>query len=172
MSLIDRIRTERYVTAMVALDNFDLITARVRQLLSHGRRMSMTQRYTYIGHSPELTVGLTVDTEARGGGIVEGGGSDGKHFGVYLRPGLLTGFGFSAYVSDGNATEDEAWKRYHAGAGPDDHWSRRRNMTCIELVGGMEGDGAARDDRIVISAWNEHGVCDEKVIGFDSGATR
>jgi len=172
VSLNDRIRTERYVECMVALDTFDLITDRVRRLLSYGRRMSMTRRYTYIDSSPDLTAGLTVDTDARGGGIVEGSGHGGRHFGVHLRPGL-EGFGFSAYDSDGNATEEEAWKRYHAGGDTGDHWSRRRNMTLIRLNGGLEGDfGPGRDDHIVILAWNEHAVCEERVIAFDLGVNR
>ena len=169
---INRIRTSRHVEAMVALDNWELLTARVRKLLSWDRRIAMTQRYTYIEQPPELHVGCTLDKDARNGGIIEGGDDTGRHFGVYLRPGLLTGFGFSAYASDGNTTEAEAWKRYRA---PEkyvtDHWSKRRNMTLLTLNGGMDGDsGPARDDLIVVRAWNEHGVCDEKVIGFDTAA--
>lgn len=171
MSKLDRLRTERHINAMVALDNFDLLTARVRKLLSYDRRISMTQRYTYTDQPPELYVGCTLDKEARSGGIIEGQSADGRHFGVYLRPGLLTGFGFSAYTSDGNATEAEAWKRYHAGDEATNHWDKRRNMVRLTLNGGMGGDyGPARDDLIVVRAWNEHGVCDEKVIGFDTDA--
>lgn len=171
MSTVDRIRTQRHTDAMVALDSFDMIVARIRKLLSWERRISMTQRYTWVNEPPQMHVGCTLDKEARNGGIIEGTNADGRHFGIYLRPGLLTGFGFSAYASDGNATEAEAWKRYHAGKDATDHWSKRRNMTRVTLVGGMEGDsGPARDDLIVIRAWNEHGVCDEKVIGFDTDA--
>lgn len=171
MSNVDRIRTQRHTEAMVALDNFDLIVARVRKLLSYDRRISMTQRYSWVNDAPELHVGCTLDKDARNGGIVEGTSADGRHFGVYLRPGLLNGFGFSAYASDGNATEAEAWKRYHAGDDATNHWGKRRNMIRLTLNGGMDGDyGPARDDLIVIRAWNEHGVCDERVIGFDTDA--
>lgn len=171
MAVIDRIATERYINAVVALDTFDLIVARVRKHLSWGRRISMTQRYTYLDRAPELEVGLTLDTEERNGGITVGGDSNGRFFGVTLRPGLMTGFGFGAYASDGNRTAEEAWKRYHAGENAADHWSKRRNMTLVTLTGGMEGDlGPARDDLIVIRAWNQHAVCEEKVIGFDTDA--
>ncbi|HEY6117215.1 MAG TPA: hypothetical protein VI172_14785 [Candidatus Dormibacteraeota bacterium] len=170
MALTARIRTDHYVDAMVALDNFELIEARVRRLLSHGRRISMTQRYTYTQRAPELHAGLTVDIEARNGGIVGGADSDGAWLTVYLRPGLMAGFGFSAYASDGNATEEEAWKRYHAKkAEADDPFERRRRMTEVSLTGGREDDEASRDDRIVVCAWNDDGVCDERVISFDSG---
>jgi hypothetical protein len=167
---VSRIASQRDVNAMVALDNFDLIEARVRKLLSYGRRISMTQRYTYVGHAPELHVGLTLDTDARGDGITSYRDDSGAHFGVFLKPGLMSGFGFSAYTSDGNATEAEAWKRYHAKkATSADFFERRRRMTQIRLVGGMEGDfGPARDDLIEIKAWNDDGVCSERVIGFDT----
>lgn len=167
----DRIARERHIEAMVALDTFDALAARVRRLLSYGRRISMTQRYTYTDHAPDLHVGCTVDTEARGGGIHEGGNNGGKHFGVHLlRPGrLLLGFGFSAYPGDGNDTEKEAWQRYHAGADTTDVWAKRRNMTRLTITGGMDGGyGPARDDLLIIRAWNDSGVCDEKVIGFDT----
>ncbi|WP_030487304.1 hypothetical protein [Micromonospora chokoriensis] len=171
MSHTDRILNQRHLDTMVALDTITLLAARVRKLLSYDRRISMTQRYTYTTSAPELLVGCTLDTKARNGGIVEGGDDTGRYFGVYLRPGLLTGFGFSAYASDGNATEAEAWKRYHAGKDTTDHWHKRRNMIRLTINGGMDGDsGPARDDLIVVRAWNEHGVCEERVIGFDTAA--
>lgn len=171
MSRIDRIRTTRHIDAMVALDNFDLLVARVRKLLFWDRRISMTRRYTWVDEAPDLIVGCTLDKQARNGGIVEGGDEQGRYFGVYLRPGLLTGFGFSAYAADGNATEAEAWKRYHAGEKPADFWDKRRDMIRLTIVGGMDGDsGPSRDDLIVVRAWNGHGVCEEKVIGFDTDA--
>jgi hypothetical protein len=154
----DRIRTDYHVTAMVALDTFDLIAERVRRLLSHDRRMSMTQRYTWTGNSPDLHVGLAVFDIQQG--------TDWFH--VRLEPGLQ-GFGFAGYAHDGNTTEAESWKRYHAGKHESkDFFERRRDMTLIELTGGREQDDPSRDDRIVIHAYNRDGVCDERVIGFDS----
>jgi hypothetical protein len=171
MAVIDRIATQRHIDAMVALDNFDLITTRILKLLSWNRRISMTQRYTYVDSPPDLEVGLTLDTDARAGGISSGGDSEGRFFGVSLKPGLTSGFSIGAYASDGNATEAEAWKRYRDAKDATDFWAKRRNMTLMTLIGGLEGDrGPARDDLIVIRAWNQHGVCDEKVIGFDTDA--
>jgi hypothetical protein len=172
VTVIDRIATQRHTDAMVALDTFDLITARIRKLLSWNRRISMTQRYTYIDRPPELEVGLTLDAEGSNGGITVGGGTAGRFFGVALRPGITTGFGFGAYASDGNGTEAEVWKRYHAAKGiAGSPFDRRRDMTLVTLNGGLDGDeGPARDDLIVVRAWNRDGVCDEKVIGFDTDA--
>jgi hypothetical protein len=172
MASPDRILKQRDVTAMTALDTMPHLVTRIRNLLAHNRRMTVTQRYTYVDQPPEVTAGLTLDTTARNGGIVEGASPDGHHFGVYLRPGLLSGFGFSAYASDGNATEAEAWRRYHAGKDATDVWKKRRRMTLVEIVGGLPGDGPSRNDRIAIRAWNDDAVCDEKVVAFDYGPDR
>lgn len=167
---VDRIRTQRHVEAMAAVDNFDMLTARVRKLLSWGRRMTLTQRYTYVDEPPTVTAGLMLDTSAWQGGFSEGSNADGRHFGVTLRPGLLAGFGFSAYASAGNRFEADVWKRYRAGKDAANHWDKRRNMTMVTINGGMDGDqGPARDDLIVIRAWNSDAVCDEKVVAFDGG---
>lgn len=159
----DRILTQRHCTAMAALDSMPHIATRVRNLLSHGRRITTTQRYTYVDSPPDVTPGLTVDrirswTDERGAGIE-----------VTLKPGLLVGFGLSAYESDGNGTEAEAWKRYHAGKDATDHWGKRRDMTEVTINGGLPGDGPARDDLLVIRYWNSDGVCNERVIAFDYG---
>lgn len=162
--LTDRIRTDRYVTAMAAGDTIALIEQRVRNLLTHGRRISMTHRYVYADdagfntRTPELYTGLTQDGDVNTW-------SNGTGFGVNLRPGLR-GFGVSAYASDGNATEAEAWKRYHATK-HGDHWTRRRDMTVVTIEGGLDNDGPARDDSLTVQCWNQHGVCTEMVIGFD-----
>lgn len=162
-----RVRTQRHVEVMLALDNFQAVADRIRNLVSSGRRIAMTQRYTGSPHPPELYVGLTLDRRARGDGIVEGGDDTGRHLMVYLTS--LRGFGLSAYAHDGNTTEAEARERYRKGADSDDHWARRRNLTVITINGGLGGDSPARDDSITIEHWNEHGVCDERVIGFDYG---
>ncbi|QKW15421.1 hypothetical protein [Verrucosispora sp. NA02020] len=160
----------RDVTCMAALDTMPHLVARVRNLLGHGRRMTVTQRYTYVDQPPEVTTGLTLDTEARSGGIHESIRDDSHHLGVNLRPGLMSGFSLSAYASDGNRTEAEAWKRYHAAESiSGDPLKRRRHMTRIDITGGLPGDGPARDDKLIISAWNDDGVCDERVVVFDGG---
>ncbi|MEV2239570.1 hypothetical protein [Micromonospora sp. NPDC049891] len=164
-----RILAMRECSAMVALDTMPHLVTRIRNLLSHGRRITMTQRYTYVDRPPEVTAGLTVDTRAYDGGISEHRRDDGHHFGVRLRPGAGSGFGLSAYACDGNRTEAEAWKRYHAGKDATDVWAQRRNMTVVEIVGGLPGDGPARDDRLIVREWNDSGVCDERVIVFDGG---
>ncbi|MEU7978295.1 hypothetical protein AB0B63_07155 [Micromonospora sp. NPDC049081] len=155
---------------MAAVDTMPHIAARIRNLLTHGRRITVTQRYTYVDRPPDVTAGLTLDTSARNGGITEGVSGDGHHLGVYLRPGLMSGFGVSAYVSDGNRVEAEVWKRYHAAESTSsDPFKRRRNMTLVEITGGLPGDGPGRDDRLVVRHWNSDGVCDERVVVFDGG---
>lgn len=161
----DRIRAQRHVTAMAALDTVDLLAERVQQLLSHGRRMTMTRRYTYVNDPPEVIAGLTVRGEPKLWRQDDGAGFD-----VRLGPDMLAGFGFIAHGHDGSATEAEAWKRYHAAKAESSNFSeRRRDMTLVEITGGMAGDGPARDDLIVIRAWNRDGVADERVIAFDTG---
>lgn len=159
----NRVLTQRTLSAMVAVDNIDAIGQRIRNLLSHGRRITVTRRYTYVNDPPEVTAGLTVDRidawrNERGGGI-----------GVRLKPGLLAGFGVSAHAGE-NDTEAAEWKRYHAAEATSDEWAkRRRDMTRIDITDGLPGDGPARDDLIVIRHWNSDGVCDERVVAFDGG---
>jgi len=159
----DRILTQRDLSCMVAVDNIDHIGQRIRNLLSHNRRITVTERYTYVNDPPKVTVGLTVDdirvwSNERGGGI-----------GVHLKPGLLAGFGVSAHAGE-NDTEAAEWKRFHAAEAVSGDWvKRRRDMTRIDITGGLDGDGPARDDLIVIRHWNRDGVCDERVVAFDDG---
>lgn len=160
----NRIRSQRHVTAMVALDTVDLLAERVQQLLSHGRRVTMTRRYTYLDHAPEVLVGLHLAEEPK-----VWHRDDGAGFGVRLGPDLLAGFGFSAYGYEGSATEAEAWKRYHAGTEGGGPFERRRDMVYVTINGGLAGDGPARDDLLVIRAYNGDGVCDERVVAFDTG---
>lgn len=159
----DRIRTEEYVKAMAATDTIALLAQRVQSLLSHGRRMSMTDRYVHHdgpnATPPHLYTGVTQDGEFKLW-------PDGNGFSVNLKPGLL-GVGVSAYASDGNGTEAEAWKRYHAGKDATDRRDRRRNMTLVTINGGLDNTGPGRFDALIIQYWNEHGVCLERVIGFD-----
>lgn len=160
---MSRIRTERHVTAMAALDTVELLAQRVTNLLSHDRRMAMTNRYAYVNDPPELTVGLLLED------MRLWSQADAVGFTVRLRPGMLIGFGFVAYRHEGSGTEADAWKRYHAcKADSASFFERRRSMTRVEITGGLPGDGPARDDRIVIQAWNGDGVCDERVIAFDT----
>lgn len=159
-----RILTERHVTTMAALDTMPHIAARIRNLLSHGRRITITRRYTHLDGPPEVTAGLTVDEvcDWRGGNGI----------GVHLKPGLTAGFSVSAHPGE-NDTEAGEWKRYHAAESVSDDWfKRRRDMTRLDITGGLPGDGPARDDLLVIRAWNRDGVCDERVVAFDYGPDR
>ncbi len=158
-----RILHQRHLHAMVALDTIDHITERIRNLLAHNRRITLTDRYTYINNPPTVTAGLTVDS------IDPWAGSSGKGVTVRLKPGLLTGFGVAAYTHE-NATEKQEWKRFHAGKATSERRDeRRRDMTEVEINGGLPGDGPARDDQLVIRRWNRDGVCQETVIVFDGG---
>lgn len=159
---VDRIRNQRHVTAMVALDNVDALADRVVNLLGHGRRMTLARRYTYVDSAPEVTAGLTVDGEPRRWS------GNGQGLEVRLAPGLLSGFGFAAYPGEAD-TEAEVWRRFHAAESmSDDPFKRRRDMTYVEVNGGLPGDGPGRDDSLVIRAWNGDGVCSETVVAFDT----
>jgi hypothetical protein len=159
----ERIRTRYHIQAAVALDTIDLLAERVQNLLKAGRRMTLVRRWADRDNTPTVTAGLTLFEEPRLRHQDDGGAG----FGVHLRPGIH-GFGFSAYACDGNTTEAEVWKRYHADKG-DDHWTRRRNITVVEIDGGMADSGPGRDDQLTIRHWNEHGVCEEIVVAFDPG---
>ncbi|MER7331737.1 MULTISPECIES: hypothetical protein [unclassified Micromonospora] len=166
MNPTDRILHERYLHAMVALDTVDAIAERVRNLSSHGRRITVTDRFTYVDRPPKVTAGLTVDR------LDPWANDRGKGLRVLLKPGLMTGFGFAAYTGE-NDTEKGEWKKFHAGKSVSDRWDeRRRDVTEVEMIGGLPGDGPARDDQLVIRAWNRDGVCTENVIAFDYGPDR
>ncbi len=165
MSRVDRIRRERGLEAMVALDTIDLLADRVINLLSHGRRITLVQRFTYTQQPPTVATGLSLRDEPKVR-HQDGGAS----FGVHLEPGVLTGFGFRAYACDGNDTEANAWQRYRTGKAESDRRSeRRQDMTHLWIVGGLSNDSPARDDLLVIRHWNHDGVCTETVVAFDTG---
>ncbi|MEV5819337.1 hypothetical protein AB0L22_09190 [Micromonospora haikouensis] len=154
----DRILTQRHVTCMAAVDTMPHIASRIRNLLTHGRRITVARRLTYMDRPPEVTVGLTVDeiTDWRSG----------HGIGVHLKPGIH-GFAVSAHPGD-NDTEAGEWKRYHTADGSDP-FQRRENMTRVDITGGLPGDGPAPNDLLVIRHWNSAGACDERVIAFDAG---
>lgn len=153
----DRIQTMRDVDAMVALDTIDLLAGRVRNLLAHGRRMALMTRYTHTGGTPSLAAGLTLDGEL---GRWSRDGNIGMV--VRLRPGLQSGFGFSAYAG-AHDTEAAVWAMYHGDE------SKREDLTEVRISGGMDGDGPARSDHLTVRHWNTNGVCKEVVVAFDPG---
>jgi hypothetical protein len=150
----DRIRRERTVTAMATPDTVGLLAERVTNLISHGRRIAIARRYRYVNDAPEVTVGLTPDGDPE---VWQN--DDGAGFYVRLKPGIMAGFGFAAYAMN-DVCEADAWKRYRG----DD---KRRDMTRVDITGGMTGDGPARDDALTILHWNRDSVCTETVVAFD-----
>lgn len=158
---VDRIARDRRIQAACALDTLPLLAERVRGLLSWGRRISVARRYLDGGET-ELKVGLTVDTEQGDRAIHLGGSAEkGWHFGVHLAPGI-NGFGFSAYPYEA-PSEAEVWRRYRAG--------ERRDITIVELAGSSANDsGPSHDEYLRIEDWNQHGVGQAWVIGFDTNA--
>ena len=163
----DRILRQRDVHAMVALDTVEALAERVKNLLAHSRRITTARRYaTYTQQPPEVLTGQTVDDIH----VWNKNGNAG--ISVRLKPGVMAGFGFAAYHYE-NPTEAGEWKRYHATENTsDDFFQRRRDMTNVEIQGGLPGDGPARDDKLVIRHWNKDGVCDEIVAAFDHGPDR
>lgn len=171
---LGRIDTEYETEAMVAPDTFDLLVARVRRLVDTGRRMTIARRYaTWAVPTPEVVAGLVLDTDARGGGVWTAVDERSVYCGVTLRGGdRYDGFGFGADIHEysGYRTEVEAWNRYHTHeAEHADFFRRRRDMTHVAIVGGVDGWRPSRRDKIVIHAWNSDGVCDQRVITFDQG---
>ncbi|GGM27533.1 hypothetical protein GCM10011608_10430 [Micromonospora sonchi] len=165
-----RILTQRDCTAMAALDTMPHLAQRVRNLLSHGRRITVATRLTHVDIPPEVTAGLTVDQDARDGGITETVREHSHHFGVLLRPGLTSGFGFGAFASDGYRTESEARKLFHAAESiSSDPFARRENLTEVRISGGLPGDGPSTTDKLIVRRWNSAGVCKETVVVFDAG---
>ncbi|MFJ8690242.1 hypothetical protein [Micromonospora wenchangensis] len=153
-----RVASMRDVTCMAALDTMPHIADRIRNLLGHGRRITVARRLTYTDRPPEVTTGLTVDeiTDWRSGNGI----------GVHLKPGIH-GFSVSAHPGE-NDTEVGEWKRYHAADGSDP-FQRRENMTEVHISGGLSGNGPASTDLLVIRHWNSAGVCEERVVAFDAG---
>jgi hypothetical protein len=179
-----RILSEHDIDAMVAGDTVDLLVERVTGMVTAGRGMALAVREsTYTNPPVVLTSGWKLDTSARSGGVwVDRNFSahDGQLHSLWCGIALTTGgdryedqmgfgFGESLHKNSGNATEREAWDRYHQHqAEHDDHFQRRRDMTHIAIIGGVPGRRYTAKDSITVSAWNRDGVCTEKVLGFDN----
>jgi hypothetical protein len=157
---IDRITSQRHVRAACAVDAVPLLAHRVAAMLWWGRRITVAHRWLDSDSRIELKVGLSVDKQMGDRAVRLTTAADHAGFAVHLAPGIEA-FGFSAYASDDNASEAQAWKRYHDGG--------RRNITIVELDGGMLGDGGpGRNDHLSFRYWNEHRVGREIVVGFDT----
>jgi hypothetical protein len=165
---ITRIRRQGWVRCAVAVDTLPAIAGRITNLLSHGRRITLTERAVENpAAETEVKVGLT---------LCPGDGNltlittpTGLHFGVSLMPaggGIATGFGLGAYRTDGNDTEANVWDRIHRhGSGS----FNRTNIVTVEFHGGTDPNSYGREDRIVIHRWNSHGYHTERVVAFDPG---
>jgi hypothetical protein len=152
----DRIRSSRHVQAIVAADTFTPLADRVERMLSHGRRICLATRGSYLVGEMDVQAGLTL---AR----VERTAPEGRCvFEVVLEPGLRVAFGFASPTGVNAVTEQVAWARFYAGDGP-------YNITKLTLQGGLAADGPARDDRITIDRWNDEGVRTQMVVVFDPG---
>lgn len=155
---LDRIRTTRDLTAMVAMDTAAGLAARFEQLLSHGRRMCLSVR---VGDGPaEVTAGLTLAEPTR----LSTTAREVIYF-ARLAPNL-SGFGISAYANEGD-TEADIWRRFRAHGG-----IYRRDMTQVTVRGGLPGAGPDRTDQIAIRRWNTAGAIIEHVVGFDFDTAR
>lgn len=158
---------EQDVEMMVAADSFEPLVARIEAMVRAGRRMVLAVR---------VYGGLTLDVGARGRGVwcdVRSGKDvwccavlTGGVESVDSRIGLS--FGADVYPGSGNETAAQAWQRYHSHqAIAASHFERRRDMTHVEISGGLPGRRYRREDQIVISDWNRDGVCTERTLGFD-----
>jgi hypothetical protein len=140
----------RYARVMVGTDTFHPLRQRIQNLLSHGRRITLSTRFPDVLLSePKTKVGLSV-TEIE---------NHPHSFTVYLGHGTLDGFGL-AIPATGGETAQQVWERWYA--------EDRTTMTMVSIRGGLPGDGPATDDQIVITRWFSNGVAREWLIGFDS----
>jgi hypothetical protein len=155
-----RIESDYQVSAACALDTVPLLAARATSLLWWGRRITVVRRWLDRASDPDLKVGLTVDHQQGDRAVRTNVGDDFAGFGVHLTPGI-EGFGFNAYGSDDNRTEEQVWKRWHAGD--------RREITLVELSGGGN-NGPGLNDHLTITRYNQHRVGEQIQVGFDHHA--
>lgn len=169
----ERILRDDYVDTMVAADTFDLLYQRIEPMVTAGRQMALAVReFTYLHRPPVVYAGLTLKP---GTGIWVQNQTSRVHCGIVLltgRPGLddqiSFGFGAGIYRDSGNETERESRGRYDTHqAEADSHFDRRRNMTHVVISGGLPGSRYLISDQVVVSEWNEDGVCTEKVLAFE-----
>ncbi len=153
---VGRLATNPRVSALVAVDTFDVLTERVRVLLGFQRRITLVSRWVDSEDTPTIHVGLCttqpIEVRRTHGGLVAT---------VYLGPGLGCTFGFSTVHH--TETEAQAWETFHAAAG------FRGGLTQVAMSGGLPGNGPALTDRVVIRRWNTDNRCFETVVAFDPG---
>ena len=145
--------------AYVASDTIEAIIARIEPMVRSGRRMTLMRRY--LGDTdtaPDLRTGLVVDPNVRDGGVMVRRQDNPKGASLSVVLTHASGFGVSAYDSDG--TEEEVAARYE-GEG-----HQRRNCERIEVHGGLWGVG--KEDRIVLNRFSDYGVGEQVVLAFDT----
>lgn len=156
---MSRIMNNRAVKAMVAADTYQDLAARVANLFGHHRHISLVEGQLYPDGTrdgtPQLRTGLTLLRPAEKWTRTDGA----RGITVALQPDLCS-LGFSVGGAD---TPDERaqWERHDAGD--------LAGLTQVRITGGMNGDGPARDDTLVIRQWNDRATCRETIIGFDYG---
>lgn len=160
--------TSRECWAYAALDTIDPLIDHVLGILGEGREMTLVHRYRTSRDTADMGLGnatiktgLTVADPAEYNVPVidrfEQPHPHGKGLRVLLQPGLMTGFGFSAYAHDA-PTEQAVRTRYNSKD------LRRTNITLVR-TSGWPGS-PSREDRIEIEDWNDHGVCSDVVVAF------
>lgn len=159
MAPITKRAQEHRMVAFVASDTIEAIIARIEPMVRSGRRMTLMRRYLSDSDTPpDLRTGLTLDSNARNGGVEIRRQDNPK--GAYISV-LLTHvshFGLSAYDSDG---DEEAVRARYMG-----EEQQRRNCERIEITGGLWGHG--KEDQIVLTRFGEYGVGEQVVLAFDT----
>ncbi len=157
----ERIRTRHTVRAAAAFDTIDAICDRVEQLLAAGRRITLVSRHITDGAMPTtVQPGLVPDGPPQRW-------RDGEFAGIVVTLGPPNcRFGISVGPTSARNTERQVWQRYHA-ADDSSVFTRRANMTIVEIKGGLPNSGPARDDQLTIQRWNSDGVGTETIVAFD-----
>ncbi len=146
---------------MVAVDTIVPIAGRIETMFSHGRRITAVRRFVYSDGTTsdlELKAGLTLAEPP----LLQAHDRGQITFDVRLGTSTLDWFGLVAALGDGETAHD-VWQRHSRGN------DARRNMTQVELTGGLPAAGPARGDQLTVRNWNSHGVCREIQFVFDHG---
>lgn len=160
MWTIEKRCQRRDTAAFVAPETVDLLGQKMIGIIADRR---VTKVHRYLGDRSGIP---TVRTGLR----VWPGGFSGP---TWIRPGQSAGInlanhqhpfesvGFS--IAFDTEIEEQVAERYHH---PEKHWlGQRRDITYVELYGWP--GGPAREDRIRVEYWNEHGVGQETLVAFD-----
>lgn len=132
---------QRRLTVYAAYETIDLIGGRIRQLVSTGRRMTYIHRKS-DSEQMEVRTSLHMDTSEPDGGFQVWMAQDGKGIQITCSPDVVR-WGCSGFLDDG--AESEVQARFERG---------RPNSTRVQI----QGFGDGRDDNIVITTLDEHGV--------------